>query len=166
MLLLMEAPSIFTVLYRLAARATGMPRATLQDRLMVGIANHYGALGCALHTDAAGWAASKADPALEVAKLSRLDRARLETIEARLVKEVVLQQQMKSVLDLEDGSRLDEFLAERLGLVDIFAFPLERGGKPYAVLVLHLGPASKHLGELDTIALSTLGELMDLASPS
>jgi hypothetical protein len=159
----MDSPSIFSVLYRLAARAPGLAAKVFQARLTAGIANHFGAMGCALHTDASGWAASSADPALEVSQLSRLDRARLETIEARLVRTAVSERRMRSVLDLEDGSRVDEFLGERLGLLDIFAFPLERAGQPFAVLVLYLGPSAKHLGERDVHALASVGELLDLA---
>jgi hypothetical protein len=159
----MDGPSIFSMLYRLAARAGQLTLPALQERLTVGIANHYGALGCALHTDATGWASANAEPALEVAQLSRLDRARLETIEARLVRSAVEERRLRSVLDLEDGSRIDEFLGSRLGLLDIFAFPLVRAGAPFAVLVLYLGNESKHLSESDVQAISSVGHLFDLA---
>lgn len=159
----MPRPSVFPVLYALAARAPRLTLGEFLDRLTTGIANHYGALSCALHTDVKGWASAKADPTPEIAELSRIDRARLETIEARLVKATVSEQRMRSALDLEDGSDVDEFLSSRLGVFDIFAFPLHRGGAPIAVLVLYLGEDSQHLGEADIQALSSLGYLASLA---
>ena len=162
----MESPTIFGVLYRLAARAPQLTPAELQARLTVGIANHFGAAGCAFHPDTNGWASASAEPALELASLSRLDRARLETIEARLVKAAAQERRMRSVLDLEDGSRVDEFLHDRLGLLDIFAFPLQRGDQTFAVLVLYLGNESRHLGEADLHALASAGHLFDIAGTS
>ena len=159
----MARPSVFPVLYALAARAPGLPLPDLLDRLTTGLANHYGALSCALHTDAKGWPSAKADPTPEIADLSRLDRARLETIEARLVRATIAEQRMRSALDLDDGSHVDEFLSSRLGVFDIFAFPLHRGGAPVAVLVLYLGEDSQHLDEPDLQALSSLGYLAALA---
>jgi hypothetical protein len=159
----MARASVFPVLYAIAARAPRLSLPEFQARLTTGLANHYAALSCALHTDAKGWASAKADPAAEIADLSRLDRARLETIEARLVKTTVAEGRMRSALDLEDGSHVDEFLSSTLGVFDIFAFPLHRGGGPIAVMVLYLGEDSQHLGEEDIQALSSLGYLADLA---
>jgi hypothetical protein len=156
-------PSIFPTLYHLAARTPHLTPEAFRARLATGIANHYGALSCALHTDATGWASASADPAPAVAALSRLDRARLETIEARLVKATVEQRRMRSALDLDDGSDVDEFLASRLGVFDIFSFPLHNGGAPFAVLVLYLGEDSQHLAEEDIQALSGVGYLAALA---
>jgi hypothetical protein len=158
----MTRPSVFPVLFRLAARAPRLTPAAFQARLTTGIANHYGALSCALHTDATGWASAAADPAPVIAGLSRLDRARLETIEARLVKDTVEQRRMRSALDLEGRGDVDEFLSSRLGVFDIFAFPLHNGRRPFAVLVLYLGEDSQHLDESDIQALSSLGYLGEL----
>ncbi|MDJ0521016.1 MAG: hypothetical protein QNJ90_02965 [Planctomycetota bacterium] len=158
----MPRTSVFPVLYALAARAPKLAAEQFQPRLMTGLANHYGALWCALHTDATGWASATADPAPAVAALSRLDRARLETIEARLVKDTVDQQRMRSALDLDGRGDVDEFLSSRLGVFDIFAFPLHRGETPFAVMVLYLGEDSQHLGEEDIQALSSLGYLFPL----
>jgi len=158
----MQRPSVFPVLFRLAARAPGLTPAVFQARLTTGLANHYGALSCALYTDATGWASAVADPAPAVAELSRLDRARLETIEARLVRATVEERRMRSALDLEDRGDIDAFLSSRLGVFDIFAFPLHDGGRPFAVLVLYLGADSQHLGESDIQALSALGYLGEL----
>lgn len=160
----MRRSSVFPVLFQLAARAPKLGPAAFQTRLATSLANHYGALSCALHTDATGWASAAADPAPVVAQLSRLDRARLETIEARLVKHTVAEKRMRSALDLDDGSDVDEFLSSRLGVFDIFAFPLHDGGAPFAVLVLYLGEDSQHLGEADIQALSALGYLAPLVA--
>jgi hypothetical protein len=162
----MESPSVFGVLYRLAARAPQLTPAELQARFTVGIANHFAAVGCSFHPDTNGWASASAEPAIELASLSRIDRARLETIEARLVKAAAQERRMRSVLDLEDGSRVDEFLHDRLGLLDIFAFPLQRENKTFAVVVLYLGNDSKHLGEADVYALASAGHLFDVVGTS
>ena len=158
----MRRSSVFPVLFRLAARAPRHQPSAFQERLTTGLANHYGALWCALHTDASGWASATADPAPAVAALSRLDRARLETIEARLVEATVGAGCMCSALSLDDGGGVDAFLSSHLGVTDIFAFPLHTGDRPFAVLVLYLGEDSGTLGEDDVQALSGLGYLFDL----
>ena len=152
-----KRPSIFRVLFALATRAPTLSPEAFQTRLTTSLANHYGALSCALHTDATGWASATADPAPVVAQLSKLDHARLQTIEARLVKATVEHWRMRSALNLDDGSDVDAFLSSRLGVYDIFAFPLHLGELPFAVLVLYLGETSQHLAEEDIQALSALG---------
>jgi hypothetical protein len=158
----MARSSIFPVLYSLAARAPRMTADVFRARLTTSLANHYDALSCALHTDATGSPAAAADPVPEVEALPRLDRARIETIEARLVRYVVEHGTISSALNLEDGSDVDAFLSSRLGVYDIFAFPLKADDAPFAVLVLYLGEDSQHLGEEDLQALCSLGHLFPL----
>jgi hypothetical protein len=158
--------SVFDILYRLAARAPQLSPEGFLTRLTTGLANHYAALSCALHTDATGWASASADPAPAIAELSRLDRARIETIEARIVKATVADRRMRSALDLDNGGDVDQFLSSRLGVSDIFAFPLHLGDAPFAVLVLYLGEDSLHLGDPDIQALSALGYLADRVGKS
>jgi hypothetical protein len=160
-------PSIFEVLYCMAVKAPVTPREVFLDRLTTGIANHYGALACAIHTDGTGYAAGAAEPIPQLATLSRLDRARLETIEARLVAVATERGAMASCLDLDgevaESDSADEFLALRLGVVDIFAFPMARESAATEVLVLYLGEDSRHLRDPDMYALSSLGWLVILA---
>ena len=160
-------PSIFEVLYCLAVRAPGLPREDFLQRLTTGIANFYGAVACAIYTDGSGWATGSAAPIRAMEKLARIDRARLETIEARLAKVAVEHGAMASCLDLEgdiaDEGSADAFLAERLGVVDIFAFPMAREASASEVLVLYLGEESRHLRDPDMYALSSLGWLVVLA---
>jgi hypothetical protein len=160
-------PSIFEVLYCMAVKAPVTPREQFLDRLTTGIANHYGAVACAIHTDESGSASGAAEPIRALAKLPRLDRARLETIEARLVQVAIERGGMSSCLDLEggiaDATSADEFLAERLGVVDIFGFPMAREESATEVLVLYLGEESRHLRDPDMYALSSLGWLVVLA---
>lgn len=163
-------PSIFEVLYCLAVKAPYTPRASFLDRLTTGIASHYGAVACAIHTDGTGSASGAAEPIAEIGELTRLDRARLETIEARLVQVALEHGTMASCLDLEGdvagtGSP-DEFLKDRLGVVDIFAFPMAREASAKEVLVLSLGEDSRHLRDPDMYALSSLGWLVALAGES
>lgn len=160
-------PSIFEVLYCMAVKAPRTPRAVFLDRLTTGIANHYGAVACAIHTDGSGWASGAAEPESDLAELSRIDRARLETLEARLVEVAVERGAMSSLLDLEgqvgDHDSADEFLVDRLGVVDVFAFPMAREASTSEVLVLYLGEESRHLKDPDMYALSSLGWLVVLA---
>ena len=158
----MQRPSVFPVLFHLAARAPHLSAGEFRARLATGLANHYGALWCSMHTDATGWASAAAEPAPAVAALSKLDRARLETIEARLVRAAVEACTMRSALHLEDRAQVDEFLSDHLGVYDVFAFPLHTGAKPFAVLVLYLGEDSNHLGEDDISGLSALGYLAEI----
>lgn len=160
-------PSIFEVLYCMAVKAPVTDRATFLDRLTTGVANHYGAVACAIHTDGSGYASGAAEPIRALAKLPRLDRARLETIEARLVKVAIERGGMASCLDLDGevagNSSPDEFLRDRLGVVDIFAFPMAREESASEVLVLYLGDESRVLRDPDMYALSSLGWLVVLA---
>ena len=160
-------PSIFEVLYCMAVKAPVTERAVFLDRLTTGIANHYGAVACAIHTDGSGTASGTAEPVRALAKLPRLDRARLETIEAKLVDVAIERGAMASCLDLDgevaESDSADEFLARRLGVVDIFAFPMAREESASEVLVLYLGEESRHLRDPDMYALSSLGWLVVLA---
>lgn len=159
----MANESIFGVLYRLAGRAPALPAELFLRRLVTGLANYYGAVACAIHTDASGWAAAAADPAPQVEDLSRLDRARLETIEARVVKEAVERGEMASALDLEGEEEVEAFLSRTLGVVDIFGFPLAREAGVFAVLVIYLGPDSVPFRDPDMYAMYSLGDLVVLA---
>jgi hypothetical protein len=157
--------SIFRVLYALAARAPTLAPDAFLQRLVTGLANFYGADGCALYTDESGWAAAAADPAPAVAKLGRLDRARLETIEARLVRETVSQRRMLSALDLEED-HVDRFLETALGITDVFGFPVsgrDEEAPVQGVLVLYLGENARAFRDPDMYALSSLGGLLELA---
>ncbi|MCP5070816.1 MAG: hypothetical protein GY946_29985 [bacterium] len=158
----MARPPIFPVVYALAARAPRLTASAFRIRLTTALANHYGALSCALHTDASGRAAASAELAPVIEELPRLDRAQIETIEAQLVRKVVEEGYMCSALNLDDGVEVDAFLKSRLGEYDIFAFPLKTVDGPFAVLVLYLGEESRHLGEEDLPALNSLGHLFSL----
>lgn len=159
----MQRSSVFPVLFRLAARAPELTPAVFQKRLTTGIANHFGALWCALHMETAGWASVEADPAPLVEDLPQADRARLEEIQARLVRVTAEQQRMRSALDLEERRDVDEFLSSRLGVYDIFAFPVRNGARTFAVLVLYLGDESDPLDESDIEGLCSLGDLVKIA---
>lgn len=157
--------TLHEVLFRLAARAPGLGPEELRKRLCTAIANHFGAVACSLHTDASGWPTVAAEPVRAVAKMAALDRARRETIEARLVKEGLRRDTLISALDLEGREEVEAFFQRTLGVVDIFAFPLTHGGTVDAVLVLYLSLDSDPLSESDIHGLLACGELLALASP-
>jgi len=157
--------SIFRFLYGMAARAPALQETAFLRRLVTGLANHYGAEGCAIYTDASGWAAAAADPAPAVAKLSRLDKARLETIEARVVAKTHETDRMISALDLEEDE-VEAFLTRTLGVADVFGFPLkteEDAERVYGVVVIYLGEDAKPFRDPDMYAMSSLGGLIAMA---
>lgn len=151
------------VLFRLAARAPHLTLDELMSRLATSLANHYAAVACSFHTDASGWAAASAEPIRAMQKLPRLDRARMETIEARIVREAVAYKKMVSALDLEGPTQIEEFLKRTLGVIDIFAFPVGTNGIITAVLVIFLSLDSAPLADADLHGLMALGELLALA---
>ncbi len=163
----MADASIFRFLFGMAAQAPGLPADEFQRRLVTGLANHYGAEGCSIYIDTSGWAAAAADPAPAVENLPRLDQARLETIEARVVEMARDRNRMVSALDLdEDQEQIEAFLMRTLGVVDIFGFPITReadDAAPSGVVVIFLGENSKPFRDPDMYALSSLGGLIDMA---
>jgi hypothetical protein len=157
-----EVP-IHQVLFRLAARAPSLSLEECMERVTTGLANHYQAVACTLHTDRSGWASARAEPIEEVEALERLDRARLETVEANLVKEAVAQRRMQTALDLDESDEIEAFLKRTIGAVDIFAFPLVYKGVVRAVLVLYLSLDSEPVRDADMHGLMAVGELLALA---
>ena len=47
-----DGAPLHQVLFRLAARAPGLTLEGLMQRMVTGIANHYAAVACSIHTDA------------------------------------------------------------------------------------------------------------------
>lgn len=160
----MADASIFRFLYAMAARAPTTGPDEFLGLLATGLANHYGAEGCAIYRDTSGWAAAAADPAPAVAKLSALDRARLETIEARVVEMTHESDRMVSALDLEED-HVEEFLGRTLGVADVFGFPLktEDDAEVFGVVVIYLGEDAKPFRDPDMYAMSSLGSLIAAA---
>ena len=159
----MDDVPVHQMLFRLAARAPELTLDQLMERVTTGVANHFAAVACSIHTDASGWASAAAEPISEIQALPRLDRARLETIEAAVVKGAVANRKMMSALDLENAEDAEELLRSTLGVVDIFAFPLIFEAKIRAVLVLYLSLDSEPLRDADIHGLSAVGELLALA---
>lgn len=155
--------SLHQVLFRLAARAPRLDLKTLMGRLCTGVANYYGAVACSIHTDGSGWAAAAAEPIRAVRKMAPIDKARRETLEAKLVAQAVEKKELTSALDLEDRDSTEAFLNRTLGVVDIFAFPLRFESRVRAVLVLYLSLNSDPLHDGDIHGLLHCGELLALA---
>lgn len=155
--------SLHQVLFRLAARAPRLDLESLMNRLCTGVANYYGAVACSIHTNRSGWAAAAAEPIRAISKMSPLDKARRETMEARLVTQAVETRELTSALDLEDRDSTQSFLNRTLGVIDIFAFPLQVEGTVRAVLVLYLSLNSDPLQDGDIHGLLHSGELLTLA---
>ncbi len=151
------------VLFRLAARAPALDRAAVMQRLCTAIANNLGAVACSIHGDVSGWPVVTAAPVREIEQMDPLDRARRETIEARLVKETFARDGMISALDLEGRQEVEAFFQRTLGIIDIFAFPLREGGETRGVLVVYLSLDSDPLSDGDVHGLLACGELVGMA---
>lgn len=153
-------------LFRLAARAPELTLDALMQRVTTALSNHYAAVACTIHTNLEGWPSATAEPIRAVRKMPRLDQARRETIEARLVKTAIEGGGMTSALDLDHGEDVAAFFERTLGIIDMFAFPLRFEGKIVAVLVLYLSLDSDPLAEADIHGLMAVGGLLALALPN
>jgi|GEM_PF-4646290 len=156
--------SVYGLLVGLGARARGVERRLLAPEVARAVAAQFGAVLLTLHGVADGWAEAVADPTGAFERLNRLDRARVETLDARLVSLAVERDGRVSALDLDKDLEAETFLAEALGSSDAFAVPLRTAGGPAGALVVYLGPASQPLGETDLLALAGLGDVLALAA--
>ena len=160
----MRHPTVFQFLFRLSADCGRLPADRLLRRLVTGLANHYNASTCSVHKDDSGWPTATADLGEDFVELDALQRARLESIEARLVRETIKSNERTSALDLDGEESLEEWLTDALGVMDIFAFPLRVDMRPRGALVLYLPTDSKPLGDSDLQALMAIGEVLRVAA--
>lgn len=157
------ARDVYALLVGLAARAPVLSAEELRQALVDGVAQHYGASACTLHTDDSGWPVAQSDAQHALGRLPALARARVETIDARLARSCRSGAAAVSAVDIDPDLRSDAFLTEVLGVGDVFAVPLRRAGRVDGALVLYLPPSSRSLGEADLDALAGLGEILALA---
>lgn len=155
-----QAGNVYGLLVSLASEAQGLSPAALGQRLADVVAWHYGATACSLHRDATGWPQASSDPRGTLSRLPALERARVETIDARLARQCMASNAPVSALDLDAELRTDSFLSDTLGVSDVFAIPLRRQGRVEGALVLYLPLASRSLGDADLEALSGTGEIL------
>lgn len=158
--------SVYALLVRLSSEVSQMAPSQAHGHVARSVAEHYGANAVSLHRGAEGWAAAVADPRGLLRGRSALDRARLETIDARLVREVLRTDRALSALDLDQDLSSEEFVAARLGVSDVFGVPLRAGADLVGVLVLYLPLDARALGGNDFDCLSGLGEVLaDVPAP-
>jgi hypothetical protein len=156
--------TVYGLLVGLGAGAAGASRALLCAKVVTTVSAHFGAAAVTLHPTAEGWAESFSDPR-ELARLSALDRARVETLDARLVREALVRDARVSALDLDKDLAAENYLADVLGVSDVFAVPLKACGAPAGALVLYLDARSAPPSETDLCALSGVGDVLALAGP-
>ena len=156
--------SIYGLLVGLGARAVGVERRVLAPEIARAVAAHFGALMLTLHGVTDGWAEAVADPRGALARLSSLARARVETLDARLVSLAVERDSVVSALDLDKDLAAEGYLAQSLGCSDAFAVPLRVAGGPGGALVVYLGQGSLPPNESDLEALAGLGDVLALAA--
>ncbi len=158
--------TVYALLVSLAGEARGLGTGPRRQRLVEAVGWHYGATLVTLHLDDGGWPDALSDPRGVLAHLPRLARARVETLDARLVRAALAGNAPVSALDLDPGLEGDQVLREALGVSDVFALPLRAAGRCVGVLALYLPLASRALGEADLEALSGVGEILTLPEPT
>ena len=159
----MTDPTIIRFLCRLAVDARRTPRDQLLKRMVIGLANHFGASACSIYRYGRLRAAAWAPPGEEITRLEPEDRANLHNLDGRLVQEVLAKQTLVSALDLDLDGDIIDFMKESLGEMDIFAFPLMIEDGPRGALVMYLPEGSRPLNDADVQALMALGEVMEVA---
>ena len=136
------------------------------ERLVVGIANRFGAATCSICRFGAKrttvWA-SAGSPLLE---LSGAERAYLQTLNGRLIQHAADTGELVSALDLDVDGDVNEFLDDFLPQMDIFAFPLISDATVQGVLVLYLPGGSTPLQDADVQALLSVAEVLRVVDAS
>lgn len=158
-----EQVSIFRFLFRLAARAKEMSSEEFLNRLVVGIANRYGATSCSIYRYGRMRTTAWAPVGRELQDLSREDRAYLHNLDGRLVQEAMSKQDLVSGLDLDVDGDLHDFLDEHLPDMDIFAFPLMVREGPRGAMVIYLSKDATALTDADIQAFMGMGEVLQVA---
>ncbi len=159
----MNKESVFRFLFRLSAEARRLPTRVVLQRLVNGLANRYGAAGCAIYRYGRLRGTCWADPSPELTSLSPEDRANLHNLDGRLVQEAMTRGKIVSALDLDVDGDITDFLDGELEGMDIFAFPLMVGAQPRGALIMYLTTESESLGETDMQAMLALGEVLEVA---
>lgn len=152
--------SVYGLLVALASQAHGLAPRELCQRLVDGIARYYGAVACSLHLDESGWPVALGDAQGVLGRLPRLARARVETIDARMVRDCLRRDGPVSAVDLDTDLQSDELLRDLLGVSDVFALPLRAAGRVPGVLVLYLALDSRSISGGDLEALGGVGEMV------
>ena len=158
-----EQVSIFRFLFRLAARAKDMSSEDFLKRLVVGIANRYGAASCSIYRYGRMRTTAWAPAGPELQALPQADRAYLHNLDGRLVQEAMSQRGLVSGLDLDVDGDLHDFMDEHLPDMDIFAFPLMVREGPRGAIVIYLSKDAESLSDADIQALMGIGEVLQVA---
>lgn len=163
----MRAPdnhvSVLRFLFRLAARVQEMSSDDFLKRLVVGIANRYGASSCSIYRYGKKRTTAWAPVAPDIQRLAQEDRAYLHNLDGRLVQEAMKRKGRVSGLDLDVDGDLSDFLNAHFPDMDIFAFPLlERDGVRGAI-VIYLSAESSPLMDVDLQAFMAIGEVLEVA---
>ncbi len=158
-----EHVSIFRFLFRLAARSKDMPSEEFLKRLVVGIANRYGAASCSIYRYGRMRTTAWAPVGPELQALTPEDRAYLHNLDGRLVQEAMAKSCLVSGLDLDVDGDIHDFLDVHLPDMDIFAFPLMVREGPRGAIVIYLPNEASSLTDADIQALMGIGEVLQVA---
>ena len=155
--------SVLRFLFRLAARVQEMTTEEFLRRLVVGLANRYGASGCSIYRCGRKRTAAWAPVAPDLQELSQEDRAFLHNLDGRLVQEAMSRGEQVSGLDLDVDGDLTDFLNAHFPEMDIFAFPLVVDEGPRGAIVIYLPENSTPLTDVDIQAFMAIGEVIQVA---
>ncbi len=160
--LALHTPSVFQFLFRLAADIRVVTPVRILHRLVTGLANHYGASGCAIYARLDRDLRISADTDENIGRLSDESRARIRAVELRLVHAVHRKGKMVSALDIDIADEQTAQAIAELGVMDMFCFPLRSGAQMPGAVVLYLPPDSRSLSEKDQAALEAVGEFLGI----
>jgi hypothetical protein len=155
--------SIYGLLVGLGARAVGVERRVLAPEIARAVAAPSGP-SCSPPWGGRRLGRGRGGSRGALARLPALARARVETLDARLVSLAVSRNGPASALDLDKDLAAEGYLKESLGCSDAFAVPLRVAGGPAGALVVYLGLGSLPPDESDLLALAGLGDVLALAA--
>ena len=154
---------VLRFLFRLAGQVEDMTQGEFLHRLVVGIANRYGASSCSVYRYGQKRAIAWAPVAPDLQELSGEERAYLRNFEGRLAQASMSKRERVSGLDLIVDGDLTDFLNAHFPQMDIFAFPLTVDQVPQGAIVIYLPEDASPLTELDIQAFMAMGEIVQVA---
>lgn len=150
---------MFGFLFRLAAKAHGLPQKEVLRRLLVGLSNRFDAVTCSYYALDGSVPSRSTEPADVVAPIA----GEIRTLAAAIANRCRSEGKVVSALDLSEGHAEDRRRIEAvLGPCDTFGFPLMAEGVMRGCIVICLR-GEEVLGDADLHALLSIGECLHAA---
>ncbi len=157
------ASDVYRLVFELTARATDIPYETFLQEMVEGLAAHYHADICRLHVGQAQFAVATADVSDRLSGLASEERTRFDTVDALLAEEVKSDGVLRTVLDLDGGQEIVNYLARSLQTPETFAFPLVARNKAFGAVTFYL-PDAYPFDDEDVRGLQAIGNVLHAAN--